>query len=271
MRLTHEERLLRARTFDEIAELYDEGRREPPAWLYETLFAESQLNERTARVLEIGCGTGKSTLPIARLGARVLALEMGANLARVAQRKLAGFPGVEVRCTRFEDWEPSPQFDLVVAITAWHWLDPAVRVERAAAALKPGGILAFTETQHVFPPGFDPFFEQIQDGYEAIGVGRLPWPPPAPETIPDSRAEIEQSGLFDDVRVMRRVWTEEFTAEEHVAMMRTASDHRLMEPAKREWLFAEMKRLIEARPGGRVVKHNLTLLHIARRLPRSGC
>jgi len=266
VQLSNEQRLLRARTFDEIAELYDQGRREPPAWLFDTLFAQSHVDERTAYVLEIGCGTGKSTLPVARRGARVLALEMGANLARIAQHNLAGFPAVEVRCTRFEDWDPLPQFDLVLAITAWHWLDPLVRFERAAAALKPRGILAFTETEHVRPPGFDPFFEQIQDSYEAIGLGRLPWPPPPIELIPDSRGEIEQSGLFGDVRVIRRLWTEEFTAEEHVALMRTASDHRLIEPAKREWLFSEMKRLIEAHPGGRVVKHNLTMLHLARRL-----
>lgn len=265
--LSREDRLTRARTFEEIADLYDQGRREPPGWLFDTLFAESQIKERTAHVLEIGCGTGKSTLPVARRGARVLALEMGASLARIAQQRLAGFPGVEVRCTRFEDWKPSPQFDLVIAVTAWHWFDPAVRFERAAAALKPRGVLAFTETEHVFPPGFDPFFEQIQDSYEATGVGRLPWPPPPIEAIPDSQADIEQSGLFDDVRVIRRVWTEEFTADEHVALMRTASDHRLMEPARRERLFSEMKRLIEARPGARIVKHNLTLLHLARRLP----
>lgn len=267
MRLSNDQRLKRARTFDEIAELYDQGRREPPGWLYDTLFAESHVKEPSTYVLEIGCGTGTSTLPIARRGARVLALEMGANLARTAQQRLAGFPGVEVRCTRFEDWKPLPQFDVVVAVTAWHWLDPAVRYQRAAAALKPRGILAFTETEHVYPPGFDRFFEQIQASYKAIGAGRLPWPPPPLELIPDSRAEIEQSPLFEDVRVIRRVWTEEFTADEHVALMRTASDHHLMEPAKREWLFSEMKRLIEALPGGRVVKHNLTLLHLARRVP----
>lgn len=267
MQLSAEERLQRARTFDEIADLYDKGRREPPEWLYDDLFAESQLDPRTAQVLEIGCGTGKSTLPLARRGARVLALEMGENLARMAQQHLAAFPGVEVRRTRFEDWTPVAQFDLALAITAWHWIDPAVRFERAAAALKPRGTLAFTETEHVFPPGFDPFFEQIQDAYEAIGVGRLSWPPPPLDAIPDSRAAIEQSGLFEDVHVIRRVWTEEFTADEHVALMRTASDHRLMEPPGREWLFSEMKRLIEARPGCRVVKHNLTLLHLARRRP----
>jgi len=178
---------------------------------------------------------------------------MGAKLARLARQHLV------------EDWMTTDTFDLVVAITAWHWLDPAVRHLQAAAVLKSDGMLAFSESMHVFPPGYDPFFEQIQDGCQAIGAGRLPWPPPLPETIADDRAEIKPTGLFDDVRVSSRLWTEDFTADEHIALMRTASDHRLMEPAKREWLFAEMQRLIEARPGHRIVKHNLTLLHLARK------
>ena len=267
MELTTERRLQRARTFDEIADLYDRGRREPPAWLYDTLFAELGLDAANARVLEIGCGTGKSTLPMARRGAKILALEMGANLARRAQQHLAAYPHAEVRCSRFEDWEPSPVFDLVIAITAWHWFDPAIRCQHAAAALKPGGTLAFTVTEHAFPPGYDSFFEEIQECYEAVGMGRMAFPPPPPEAVRDSREEIERSGCFDDVRVIRRLWTEDFTAEEHVAMMRTASDHRLLEEEKREWLFDQMRLRIEARPGGKIHKVNLTLLHLARRLP----
>lgn len=266
MQIAAGERLQRAQTFDEVAELYDQGRREPPAWLYDTLFSSTGLAPAVARILEIGCGTGKSTLPLARRGCNVVALEMGANLACVARHNLAAFPKVQVIQTRFEDWVAEDPFDLALAVTAWHWIDPAVRYQRAASCLKAGAVLAFATTEHVFPPGYDPFFEQIQEGYQAIGAGRLPWPPPLPESTPDQRAEIEQSGLFGDVRVIRRVWTEEFTAEEHVALMQTASDHRLMEPEKREWLFSEMRRLIEARPGGRVRKHNLTLLHLARRL-----
>jgi SAM-dependent methyltransferase len=266
MELTSERRLQRARTFDEIADLYDRGRREPPEWLYDTLFTESRLDAESASVLEVGCGTGKSTLPMARRGAKILALEMGANLARIAQRDLAGFREVEVRCIRFEEWEPSANFDLVVAITAWHWLDPEVRYRRAAAALRPGGTLAFTATEHAFPPGFDPFFEEIRECYAAVGMDPIPWPPPPPEVVRDSCSEIEQSGGFGEVRAIRRLWAEEFTAEEHVALMSTASDHRLLDPAKREWLFDQMRRRIEKRPGGRIRKHNLTLLHLARRL-----
>jgi SAM-dependent methyltransferase len=267
MQIPVERRLQRAQTFDEIAELYDQGRREPPGWLYDTLFSSSGLDPAHTRILEIGCGTGKSTLPSARRGCQIVALEMGSNLARLARQHLAAFPSVQIINTRFEDWVATATFDLVLAITAWHWLDPAVRYQRAAAALKAGGILAFSISEHAFPPGYDPFFEQIRDGYETIGFGKLPWPPPPPETIPDDRAEIEQTGLFDDVRVIRRLWTEEFTAEEHVALMRTASDHHLLDPDKREWLFDQMRRLIQARPAERIRKHNLTLLHLARRLP----
>ena len=267
MKISAEQRLQRAQTFDEIAELYDLGRREPPGWLYDTLFSSLSLDPVRTHILEIGCGTGKSTLPLARRGCQVVALEMGANLVCLARRNLAAFPKVQIIHTRFEDWPAAKTFDLALAITAWHWLDPVVRYQRAAVALKAGAILAFSISEQAFPPGYDAFFEQIQDGYQAVGAGRLPWPPPPPESIADERAEIEQTGLFDDVRVIRRLWTEEFTADEHVALMRTASDHRLMEPAKREWLFEQMRRLIQRRPTGRILKHNLTLLHLARRLP----
>jgi SAM-dependent methyltransferase len=265
MQLPADERIQRASTFDEIAELYDQGRREPPDWLYDTLFASSQLDPAQARILEIGCGTGKSTLPLARRGCRVVALEMGANLARVAQQNLSAFQHVEVVNARFEDWTPTEAFDLAFAIASFHWLDPAVRYQRAADLLKPCGTLAVALSEHVYPPGYDPFFAQVQECYQEVGVGRLAWPPPPPEALPDSRVEIEQTGLFEDVRVVRRIWTEEFTADEHVALMQTASDHRLLEPAKRERLFTQMRRLIAARPAGRILKHNLMLLHIARK------
>lgn len=254
-----DERVRRAETFDAVAEQYDRGRREPPAWIYETVFRETGIEPGGARVVEIGCGTGKSTLPLARLGARVTALEMGANLAAVAQRNLAAYPRVEVVETRFEDWRPDEVVDLAVAITSWHWLDPAVRYERAAAALRDGGVLAFTSGGQAYPPGFDPFFAEIQDAYAAVGMGRIAEPRPLPESVGDAREELEQSGCFREIRVLRHLWSEEFTADEHVAMMETASDHRLLDAEKREWLFGEMRRLIGGR---RIRKDNLTILHL---------
>ncbi len=265
MQFSGPQRIARAQTFDQIAELYDRGRREPPAWIYSTLFNKTHLNPAVARILEVGCGTGKSTLPLASLGAHVVALEMGSNLARLAKLNLALYPRVEVIHSRFEDFSLDERFDLVIAVTSWHWLDPAVRYKCAFNALKPGGWLAFTTGGHAFPPGYDPFFREIQRAYESIGAATIPWPPPLPEAFADSCEEIEQAGLFTDVQVFRHLWKEEFTADEYIALLETASDHRLLDPDKREQLFDAMRVLISARRGGRIVKHNKTLLHIARK------
>jgi 16S rRNA A1518/A1519 N6-dimethyltransferase RsmA/KsgA/DIM1 with predicted DNA glycosylase/AP lyase activity len=40
-------------------------------------------------LLEIGCGTGKATAPLARRGFPVTCVELGAQLAAVARRELA--------------------------------------------------------------------------------------------------------------------------------------------------------------------------------------
>jgi SAM-dependent methyltransferase len=265
-----ETRLRRASTFDQVAELYNSGRREVPDEIIHDLFNLAGIEPTGARVLEIGCGTGQATLPLARRGCRVVCVEMGGNLARVARRNLTGFPLVEVINARLEDWEPDGAvFDIVFAATSWHWLDPHLRYAKAAALLKPAGVLAFTMGGHAFPPGFDTFFTEIQPCYEAIGWDPLPSPPPTPEAMPDARDEIERSGYFDRVSIARHLWVEEFTADEYVAMMGTASDHILMEPEKREWLFDQMRRLMAARPGGRIRKHNLAILHVARKFTPS--
>ena len=265
--MNDERRLQRARTFDEIAELYDKTRRPWPDELFSDLFVRSGIEPNAANVLEIGCGTGQATLPMARRGCRVVCVEMGVNLANIARRNLAEFARVEVANARFEDWEASGVFDIVLAVNSWHWLDPRLRYAKAARLLRVGGVLAFTTGSHVFPHGFDPFFTEIQECYEAIGESSLEWPPPPPHKIPDAREEIERSGYFGDVFVTRHLWSEDFTADEYVGLMNTASDHRLMERAKRERLFREMRSLINARPERRIRKHNLTILHMARRKP----
>lgn len=261
-------RIRRALTFDEIADLYDRDRPSIPPEILSDLFSATGLDPAVTKIFEIGCGTGQATLPLARLGCRITALEMGVNLASIASRKLSGFPNVAVVNTRLEDWQPHGEsFDLVFAANAWHWLDPQTRYARAAALLRSGGWLAFTKAIHVFPEDCDPFFPAIQSGYEAIGSARMPWPPPPMDQIADSREEIEHSGFFCDVQVVRRLRIEQFSADEYIALMSTASDHRLMEPSQREYLFAEMRRLIDARPGGSILKHNLILLYLARRKP----
>jgi protein-L-isoaspartate O-methyltransferase len=75
-------------TFDQAAELYDRARPGYPPALFDDL-AELAGAGAGRRVLEIGPGTGQATVPLPSAGCRIVAVELGAGLARVVRRNLA--------------------------------------------------------------------------------------------------------------------------------------------------------------------------------------
>jgi SAM-dependent methyltransferase len=252
-------------SFDSAAATYQSARPEYPAALFDDLVALAELRPG-ARLMEVGCATGKASRPLLERGFSVVCVELGAHLAAQARRVLDGFP-FEVHVAAFEHWDGEVEgFDLVYAATAWHWIDPAVRYQKAHSLLRPGGHLAIWSASHGFPDGFDPFFTEIQEAYEAIGENSPgEWPPPPPDEVADARAEINASGFFGDVSVRRYVWAIAYTAEEYVALLNTFSGHIAMGPKKRDYLYREIRRRIAERTDPRILRHWYAILHVARR------
>lgn len=254
-------------TFDTSAEWYDRARPDYPTELFEDLIAIAALRSEH-RLLEVGCGTGKATRPLAERGFHLVALELGENLARVARRNLADYPNVEVVNSTFEEWESrEAAFDLIYAATSWHWVDQTVRYSKAAHLLRPNGSLAFWSATHAFPQGFDPFFTEIQEVYNEIGESHDgdAWPPAPPEEIEDDSEEIRATGLFQEVVVRRYVWEFTYSAEEYIGLLETFSGHIAMAPEKRARLYEEIRQRIARRPQQQVRRHWHSILHIARR------
>jgi SAM-dependent methyltransferase len=264
-----EERERLRQTFDQAAASYQRSRPEYPDELFDDLVAAAALAPG-ARLLEVGCATGKATIPLARRGFRITCIELGADLAAAARRNLDGL-GAQVIEGRFEDWRPPPgdRFELVFAATAWHWIDPAVRYQRAWAALRPGGHLAFWEAAHVVPDGGDPFFQELQEVYDEINEG-LPagsaWLRPG--ELPERTDEIEASGLFEVTRVRQFDWELRYDAESYIALLDTFSGHIAMADWQRDRLYGEIRRRLSLRPDGTVRRHWGGVLHVARRLDR---
>jgi SAM-dependent methyltransferase len=252
-------------TFDQAAQRYQGARPEYPEELFNRLMDVTGLR-RGDRVLEVGAGPGKATLPLARRGLRITAIEPGPALAAETRKNLSGYP-VDVVVTRFEDWAGPPgEFAAVVAATAWHWVDPRLRYRCAARALRPSGYLVVWGAQHVFPIDGDPFFAELQEVYDAIGE-TLPkeerWP--APGELAEQSAEIEASGQFDMVAVDHFDWTVDYTAETYIDLLRTFSGHITMAPADRDQLFTEIRQRVALRPSGTVRRGWGAVLHIARK------
>ncbi len=250
--------------FDQAAGTYDRVRPDYPEALFDDLIALTGLAPGD-HLLEVGCATGKATRPLARRGFRITCVELGEDLAAVAQRNLAGFP-VEVVRGQFEEWRPDEPVSLVYAATAWHWIDPAVRYQRAWQALRPGGHLALWAADHVFPDGGDPFFEELQDIYDEIGDALPPGTPcPRPGELPDDRAGIQASGLFEVTAVRQYGWERVYSAEEYIELLSTFSGHLAMAEWKRARLFGEIRRRLALRPDHSVRRGWGAVLHVARR------
>ena len=251
-------------TFDRAAGRYDRARPGYPEALFDDLIALADLTPGD-HLLEVGCATGLATRALARRGFRITCVELGAELAAVARRNLAEWP-VEVVQGQFEQWRPAESYGLVYAATAWHWIDPGLRYPRAWQALRPGGHLAIWAAGHVFPEGGDPFFEQIQDIYDEIGEGQPPGQGrPRPGELPDDRAGIEASGLFEVIAVRHYDWERVYQAEEYIELLDTFSGHLDMADWKRKRLYGEIRRRLAMRRDHSVRRHWGAVLHVARR------
>jgi SAM-dependent methyltransferase len=234
-------------TFDGEAERYDRARPRYPDELVADL-AELTGIGPGSRVLEIAPGTGVLTVPLAALGGTVTAVELGPRLAGVARRNLARYPRAEVVVSAFEDWPlPAEPFDAAVCASAAHWFDPVPWVTKIADAL----------------PGFA---DESQDCY-------LRWEPGATPgvrmltaaEVPQDASDLEEAGRLGPVTFRRYERDVEYTSAAFTDVHRTYSNIIAMPPAAREGLLGCLAHLIDSRYGGRISKHYLFELRVARR------
>lgn len=262
-RSPHRER--RRNSFDAVAATYADAR---PAYLSAVFDELARLVPPPARVLEIGPGPGVATLPLAERGYAVVGVELGANLAQVARTRLAAYPRVRIVQADFEAWEADDEapFDLVLAASSWHWLDPATAYGRVHALLRPGGCLALLSNhgrpgRRGSPPRafWDATGELYRRHAPALATRRGPHP------VPDRRSEVRRSGLFAGVTRRTWWWRRDFDGPAYRALLTTYSDHATLAPAQRTALLDAIGQLIDREFGGRAPLQWMTELVTARR------
>jgi SAM-dependent methyltransferase len=250
--------------FDRVADLYDRVRPGYPAAMFDDLATLAGIGAGT-RVLEIGCGTGQASVRLAELGCDLLAVELGPRLAARASARLADHPSARVEVADFDTWTPeSGRFDVVFSATAFHWLDPATRMERTADLLVPGGVLATVATEHI-EGGTVPFFAEVQACYRRYYPTTPPDSPPQPadRIPPDADIAI---GAYRRPVFRRYEWSAEYGTAEYLDVLRTYSPTLDLPRLAADGLLRCIGQLIDGRYGGRVTKRYLTELRVATRV-----
>ena len=187
--------------FDRLALLDDEG------WTANNQYHNSLLKhvpEHCENALEIGCGTGAFARALARHCKRVVALDLSAEMIRVARSRSNRFENLEFQQADAMTWDfPQSHFDFVCSIATLHHLEQRELLLKIKDALKPRGVLVVLDLVQS-----DSLTERMCD-VVALGVsgslrllhnGRLR--PPA-----EVRKAWEQHGKHDSYLTMGQVRT----------------------------------------------------------------
>ncbi len=257
------EREERRRTFDATAADYDTVRPGYPVGMYEDLISYSRLSA-SAQILEIGCGSGQATLPLAKLAYHITAIDSSDNLAALARRKLAPYSRVTIVTIPFEEFEGEAEsYDLLLAATSLHWIDPTLRYAKPARLLKPRGTIAVARNTH--PRPFTGFFLETGAVYHRL----VPeWSERGSEPEDPGRtgvAELRQSELFEDVAIHRYRWSVTFTRREYQRLLHTFSDHLRLGAERLNRLCEVIGELIDSRYGGAIERPYETELLLGRK------
>jgi SAM-dependent methyltransferase len=249
-------------SFDAVAALYDEVRPGYPRAIIDAIIEQAELPPN-GRILEIGCGTGQITRPFAQLGYSILALELGPTLAALAAERLRAYPQVRILPVAFEAWTVEPAaFDLLLSAQAFHWIEPAFGLSRAAEALVPGGAIALV--WHLDRSEHTDFYQATQPLYERFlpSEAQRNHVDPLEQQAMRYADALSQSPAFTGLVDIRHRWQRQYSAAQFLKLLQTFSNHQaLPEPAKTQF-FQELEAVL-VRFGNVVTRHYETLLLVA--------
>lgn len=255
-------------SFDNVPEIYDRARPAYPDALFDDLFAYAgRASPASAvRIVEIGPGTGQATGPLLDRGAAVTAIEIGPQLAAFLRAKFSTVPNLDVVTGAFEDVDLEPSsYDVVLTATAFHWLEPGVRLTRALDLLRPGGALAIVATNQIASDRDRGFFERTHPIYLRYRPGEIWNDSPGDQIRPAEHGELVESGLFEDIALFRYRWDQTYSTSAYANLLRSYSDMQQMKPAAREALIGELCAVIDAEYGGSVVRPLVITLTLGRK------
>ncbi|WP_157641438.1 class I SAM-dependent methyltransferase [Longispora albida] len=230
---------------------------------YRLSYPEALIGDLAARnpgtVLDVGCGTGKAATALARRGLAVLGVELDERMATVARGH-----GLDVEIAAFETWDAAGRtFDLLTCADAWHWINPAEGVAKAAEILNPGGTAArfwntYSVSEHVVE-ALDAVYQQ-----HAPEVSQM-WRPRSDTILDDlsgdpfagdPRFTVEEPRFYG--------WEYSFTSGEWAGLASTISDHRRLGPERLAALLGAVREAVDEL-GGTIRSQHETYVLLARK------
>lgn len=258
-----DDRTTRAKSFEHGAGEYERLRPEFPTQLFDDICANAGPRIH-GRVLEVGAGTGRATLPLARRGATIEVVEPSGDMLGILASRLQE-EGLSDQCTltqaTFENVDAARAYDVIVSAQSFHWTDPTTRWSRLASLIRADGqAYLFWNGWQLSSQAHD--VAAVRTLYTDHGRGLQP-------DVEDHRAdgswaesEIAAEPALSLVDARTYEWPWRLPVEDYLTLLRTTSQYAVAEAGIREPLLKSLGDLL----GDQVTLNGSTnLLHVAAR------
>ena len=242
----------RSRSFDAWARDYDRYRPSYPDSLFDHIAQAARLPLEPT-VADLGAGTGKAALAMARRSWRVTAVEPGgAMLDVLVAHALEEELPVDPRLASAEDTGlPDASVDLVTAAQAFHWFDHDRAVPEMARIVRPGGGVAVFwnvaagDRSDFLAANFDLLARFVPEEH----LDRR-----HPEDETETREKLSAGGWFEVDQRVQLPHSVTMTRDDFIALTFTSSNVRMFVTAADELrLRSELAELLrEHAPNGRI-------------------
>lgn len=240
---------------------YDAARPPYPEAVFALLMTQGALFQG-ATTLEIGPGNGLATRRLLALGANPMTvLEPDRRFAELLHSlPKPASSTYHIIHTTFEEVQLGHEtFDLVVSATAFHWLDPTLRVKKLWQVVKQHGYVALFWNTFQDLTKADPFHEATQ----SLLAGLSTSPSNRPNEIPFAldrqarEAEFLSGGNFELTVYLELHWTLTLNAHQVSLLYENFSHIARLPPSERAEILAALGKVAESEFKG-IVKRNMT-------------
>lgn len=183
------------RTYEAMAPVYDDftGHYESEAWIADLVKALERRGLKGKRLLDVGCGTGASFLPMLAQGWEITGCDISPAMLKLAHEKAGD--AVRLAVADMLDLPEFGEFDLVWALDdAVNYLLSPEELRQALAGMRanlaPNGLLLFDVNElQAYRTFFAETVEVKRNGRRLIWRGMSP-PDVAPGSICESQMEV---------------------------------------------------------------------------------
>ena len=227
-------------SFKKSGNLYQKARREYPHKLIKYIKDKVKI-EKESKVLDIGCGTGKSTIPFAKSGCSILGIDISRDMVKEAKKNSRKYENLYYRFGSFESLKlPKNSFDVVLAGASFHWLNPKTCYKKTHIILKDKGYLAIFWNSPVFRKSkvvrelkkiFEKEVKDFPADYEKIEKEFL--------------KNIKGSKLFEKVEFNKFSVNERFSKKQFIELVNTYAWVISLNKNKRKILLEQIKDMLK--------------------------